>query len=50
MGGAEAIIAGGKGEVKEKISALQSTGAVVSMSPAQLGTTIHREFEKRKML
>ncbi|EPY83444.1 succinyl-CoA ligase [ADP/GDP-forming] subunit alpha, mitochondrial [Camelus ferus] len=30
--------------------AFQSAGVVVSMSPAQLGTTIYKEFENRKML
>ncbi|KAM9225778.1 LOW QUALITY PROTEIN: succinate--CoA ligase [ADP/GDP-forming] subunit alpha, mitochondrial-like [Dugong dugon] len=50
MGHAGAIIAGWKGGVIEKISALQSAGVVISMSPAQMGSTIYKEFEKRKML
>ncbi|KAG7266533.1 hypothetical protein CRUP_000993 [Coryphaenoides rupestris] len=38
------------GGAKEKIAALQSAGVAVSMSPAQLGSTMFKEFEKRKML
>src|SRR5438067_11148080 len=47
MGHAGAIISGGTGTAKEKITALRSAGILVADSPADLGTTVQRAMQRR---
>lgn len=46
MGHAGAIIAGGKGTAKEKMEALESAGALVAKSPAEIGTKVKEALKK----
>jgi succinyl-CoA synthetase alpha subunit len=48
MGHAGAIISGGSGTAKEKISALEAAGVVVAESPADMGAAMQRAIAKRK--
>ncbi|KAI0213306.1 Succinate--CoA ligase [ADP/GDP-forming] subunit alpha, mitochondrial [Lamellibrachia satsuma] len=48
MGHAGAIIARGKGGAQEKIQALKDAGVEVTMSPAQMGTTIYKAMVKAR--
>jgi len=45
MGHAGAIISGGKGTAEAKFEALQSAGAKIARSPADLGTTLQSQLK-----
>ena len=48
MGHAGAIISGGKGTAKGKLSALEKAGAFIASSPAEIGQTVKKSLEANK--
>ena len=47
MGHAGAIISGGKGSAKDKISALKKAGAYIAISPAEMGAMMQKALQER---
>jgi succinyl-CoA synthetase alpha subunit len=48
MGHAGAIISGGKGTAKEKLTALKGAGIEIAESPADMGTAVQRAMQRKR--
>lgn len=48
MGHAGAIIMGSSGKAQEKVAALSAAGAIISLSPAEIGTTTQRVLASKQ--